>query len=287
MALTPEEDEEQARIREMAQRERRRDEYDASEEEEYYSRLADEEAAEEEEAEQRSAAIEQMVDWFHEQFEDPANDTPWDGEDKQYVFMWGGPFEAGDVVGSQFSSEFKSDWVEAAVEQIEKDGIYEWAPTSSGDFYDHPDPEPENQDEVPSGDQATLVATILSRLDDIEARLDMLPASPLAIGHNQPPDDIGLPPYNDETREELRLAIATVRVELSEPAPDPEKLVPAESKFRAVGTAFLGWAAKKADVAVDEVIKNSIKLAIWTEVAHLLLDTAADLLKMLRPFLHL
>jgi len=40
-------------------------------------------------------AIEAMVSWFFENFEDPAHSTPWDGG---YVYIWGGPYDAADEI---------------------------------------------------------------------------------------------------------------------------------------------------------------------------------------------
>lgn len=89
----------------------------------------------------RESAIETMTGWFEENFEDPQNQTPIDSEDGVYVYINGGPFDAGDVIGTQFADEFNQEWIEAAVEHVTRAGTFEWAPVPEGDFYDPPDEE--------------------------------------------------------------------------------------------------------------------------------------------------
>lgn len=69
-----------------------------------------------------------MRRWFLDRFEDPANDTPWDGEDKEYVFVWGGPYDPNDEIQSRFSSivEFKTMW--ELIEDLWRDVGDKWAP---------------------------------------------------------------------------------------------------------------------------------------------------------------
>ncbi|MEP7351230.1 MAG: hypothetical protein ABI668_14930 [Sphingorhabdus sp.] len=109
------------------------------EEQAYYEqeesiRIADEERI----AEEREAAIESMVGWFFENFEDPQNEGHYDSEDGVYLYPYGGPFDAADMLSS-FSDDYPNEeWIKEAVERIERNGTYEWAPTSNGEFYEHP-----------------------------------------------------------------------------------------------------------------------------------------------------
>ncbi|WP_139112030.1 hypothetical protein [Acidithiobacillus thiooxidans] len=45
-----------------------------------------------------------MRRWFLDRYEDPANETPWDGEGKEYVFVWGGPYDPDDEIQSSFNN---------------------------------------------------------------------------------------------------------------------------------------------------------------------------------------
>lgn len=241
------------------------------------------EAREAEEAADRESAIDTMTEWFHEQFEDPANDTPWDGEDKKYVFMWGGPYEAHDVLHENFDDQFPEDWVNEAVETVEMDGIFEWAPTSHGDYYEHPEhygPE----DETGAVTAVQLIGEISEQLDTIERLLPQLPKAPTGVGHNMPPEEIGLPPYNDETEAELKRQMLIVRGQLEFQDPNREVLRQSESGFRLLAAKIISWVGRKADLVVDETIKAGIKAGIWGTVGWALLETAdklADLLRVL------
>ncbi|MBW4330039.1 hypothetical protein KY084_04020 [Stakelama sp. CBK3Z-3] len=237
--------------------------------------------AEEEEASNREDAIESMVTWFEEQFEDPQNETPFDSEDGEYVYVFGGPFDAGEVLGDQFSSDYKQEWIEAAVEQLQATGIFEWAPRTGSDYYEHPERDEEHAN--PSDfSKEEISSRILQRLDDLEARLADLPSAPASIGHNSPPDDVGLPPYDNESRQELEVAIRQTRAEVGKTEPSEPVLAEAESAFRRVGTAIAKWIGAKLDLAVDETIKATVRATAWGTVAAFALGIADDLAALIR-----
>jgi len=72
-------------------------------------------------------AVEAMVNWFFENFVDPAHSTPWDGE---YVHIWGGPYMAADELHEAFDEKASKYTILEAIEQIEHEG-FEWAPADS------------------------------------------------------------------------------------------------------------------------------------------------------------
>ena len=76
--------------------------------------------------------VEYMVEWFEERFVDPAEETPYvDGE---YLYVWGGPYDAHEELSGQFGESTKSDLILKAVEEVTLSGTHEWAPGSN-----HPD----------------------------------------------------------------------------------------------------------------------------------------------------
>src|SRR3546814_5498511 len=160
----------------------------------------------------------------------------------------------------------------AAVKHIERDGTVEWAPTSHGDFYEHPDPEPEEETEAT---RVELTGRILDRLDQLEAAIAAMPGQPGNIGHNAPPEEIGLPPYGDEEAAEITTAIAETRVELAQVEPDPAALANQSRRFAQRGKKLGVWLAKKGDLAVDEFIKSGVKAITWTG-AHELLGARSE-----------
>lgn len=69
--------------------------------------------------------IENLVKWFFENYKDPADGVPWDGEDKEYVYMHGGPYGATEELWTHFP-DADDEVIEAAVAEIENDGTIDW-----------------------------------------------------------------------------------------------------------------------------------------------------------------
>jgi hypothetical protein len=124
------------------------------------------------------------------------------------------------------------------------------------------------------------VADILDRWADLEAVVASLPITPANLGHNGPPQEIGLPPYGEEEARGIEAAIEETRAELAEGAPDPVELERLSSRFEFWGAKIGKWLASKADLAVDEAIKSSIKAVTWASALGLLGEIAARLLKL-------
>lgn len=69
-----------------------------------------------------------MRQWFLDRYEDPANETPWDGEDKKYVFVWGGPYDPNEVIQDRFSGIVEFDTMLGLIEDLWREVGDEWAP---------------------------------------------------------------------------------------------------------------------------------------------------------------
>lgn len=234
---------------------------------EEYERQMEEEA----EAERREKAIQKMEEWFHSQFEDPQVETPFDGESGEYQFLWGGPFDAGERLRDEFIYTYNEKWIADAVERVESDGTTEWAPTSGGDFYEHPEPE---EAEVARG---LVSRKILVRLNELEQRLTELSSSPPSLGHNSPPDEVGIPPYDDEAMRELQEIAKATREQVTDGNPNRQILEEAETAFWRIGRGMLKWVGKKLDLFVDESIKATVRAVAWGSVAAIVLELSADI----------
>ncbi|WIA59165.1 hypothetical protein N6H05_26005 (plasmid) [Sphingobium sp. WTD-1] len=137
--------------------------------------------------EEKASAIETMENWFHENFEDPQNQMPWDNEDQKYIYPYGGPYEPQDILHDTFKTEFDATWIAEAAERITDAGTFEWAPSSNSEYYEHPDPEDEDETlETGSPQAVALTKDILERLEQLESAVAALPTSPANLGHNHP-----------------------------------------------------------------------------------------------------
>jgi len=76
-----------------------------------------------------------MKEWFHSNFIDPAHETPYETREGGYQYIWGGPFDASEQIWEKFSGLVSEKLIKQVVAQVEQDGIYDWAPHSTGDFH--------------------------------------------------------------------------------------------------------------------------------------------------------
>lgn len=75
----------------------------------------------------RATQLEYMEEWFREYYEDPANETSrLDGE---FVYLWGGPYDALDELGNEFGDLVPEDRIEELARELRQEHI-NWAPTS-------------------------------------------------------------------------------------------------------------------------------------------------------------
>ncbi|MFJ6906342.1 hypothetical protein [Streptomyces griseoluteus] len=75
-------------------------------------------------ADARYVSVDQMVDWFFDNYEDPANGVPFDSGEGGYQYVLGGPHDAHDVLSAQFPYASTSD-IDEAVRLIESEA-HEW-----------------------------------------------------------------------------------------------------------------------------------------------------------------
>lgn len=262
---------------------------DREDEQRYWDSLEEEAAAEaaalEREAEEKEIALEAMKEWFFENFEDPQSEMPRDSEEGIFLYPWGGPFDARDTLHDQFSDQYKEEWINIAIDAVEHEGIYDWAPTSHGEFYEHP--EEDSFEHLPIEERNVISSRILERLAALEKIVQGLPPTPISIGHNAPPEDIGLPPYSNEDRSSLFATITETRQLVETASPETEKLKLLATRFDGFGSKLGGWLAKKGDLAVDELIKSGVKAISWAGAVSLMAYLAADLADLARAMLSL
>lgn len=85
---------------------------------------------------ERQTQLDVMESWFYENYEDPAERTPYESAEGGYIWIWGGPYDAREELESEFGEVISDDVIDELVEKLERDCI-EWAPTPSTDDYDN------------------------------------------------------------------------------------------------------------------------------------------------------
>ncbi len=69
-----------------------------------------------------------MLRRFFDRYEDTANQAPWDGKDKEYVFVWGGPYDSNDEIQDRTGSIVPYEVMEPVISDLHRDVGDEWAP---------------------------------------------------------------------------------------------------------------------------------------------------------------
>jgi hypothetical protein len=68
--------------------------------------------------------IDEMLEWFYENYEDPANGVPYDGREGGYIYTSGGPYDPEEELEKQFPN-VSSDYIKEACDRIYPEG-FEW-----------------------------------------------------------------------------------------------------------------------------------------------------------------
>ena len=79
--------------------------------------------------------IEIMREWFFAKYEDPVHSLPWDSEDKEYFWMFGGPYYADDVLQCEFGHSVPQHVIEEFTDELSGLG-FEWSPILDADAYE-------------------------------------------------------------------------------------------------------------------------------------------------------
>lgn len=83
---------------------------------------------EDEQKKAKQERIDSLIKWFRENYQHPEVELPYDKEEGKYIFVYGGPYNAHDVLTERFKGETE-EIINAAVKEIESDGTFEWSPT--------------------------------------------------------------------------------------------------------------------------------------------------------------
>jgi hypothetical protein len=79
------------------------------------------------------ALAQRLIDWFRDNYEDPAESTPFCSEEGGYMYLCGGPYDAREELAARFAADDGvsvdelDEIIDLAVEEIERDGGDEWA----------------------------------------------------------------------------------------------------------------------------------------------------------------
>jgi hypothetical protein len=233
----------------------------------------------------RATKRDYMVAWFTTYYEDPANQTPYNGREGGYQYIHGGPYNAHEELFEEFGNLADEALIAEAAEEVEnEDGILDWAPSSQHqDMRDAADEAMLDRDDDPDdyvpGDgvrpslderlasierairsgtkpsfglpeERAFRADVLDRIAGLEAELAKLKPAHGRMGHNGPPGEIETP--TDLIRE-VKEATTQIKEELAKPEPEAGNVLTATKAL----TAVLGWVGSKLNNFVDAAVKSA------------------------------
>lgn len=74
--------------------------------------------------------------WFLSRYWDPANDTPYMSSEGGYLYIHGGPYHADEELYGRFEGLVDEELIRDVIDDIESDGLYDWAPIHTEPDYD-------------------------------------------------------------------------------------------------------------------------------------------------------
>jgi hypothetical protein len=200
--------------------------------------------------------VDAMVEWFYANFEDPAHETPYDGREGGFQYIWGGPYEASDELRDAFDT-VPNELIERAIEEVEADGITDWAPSTNRVQPEYEDDDgSEEVEPEPIGDTGPLSPAYVrmqDRLAVIEELLNNLEPPPPGLGHNNPPPEAAYLAITAEERDEILKTVADLKA---------TSVIPPNDEM------------PKTEANVAKLLKYGKKIAAWIKVH--IVDKAGD-----------
>lgn len=214
-----------------------------------------------------------LVAWFKSNYEDPVQETPYNGREGGYQYIWGGPYDAREELEDEFAGIASDGAIALAVEEVESDGTTEWAPgrdhanhdRAADEFYetersfslDELRDRLEAIDTVDLNSDAARRAqaslrdaskALLARLEDLQPRHG-------GIGHNGPPRDDNGAPLPSGFSDDLRSAAHRLVDEAESDEPDPVAVIEAAGRLERLRV----WLQPRVDKFADSFAEESGK----------------------------
>jgi hypothetical protein len=76
-----------------------------------------------------------MEEWFRSHYEDPVESTPFDSREGGYIWVWGGPYDAGEELREKFEGLVPDEVIDELASAL-TDECPGWTSTDRGDAYD-------------------------------------------------------------------------------------------------------------------------------------------------------
>jgi hypothetical protein len=239
---------------------------------------------------QENEQFDAIVEWFRAHYEDPANETPYDSEEGGYLYIWGGPYDAREVIQEEFEGVATDDLMERAIAEIELGG-WEWVRRGRGDspaegeltddeidaFIDAAVTEVVDGEgvwpkiiAVPQTSEKEARRRLRETLDELEEEIKFLSIEvnvpPPAMGHNNPPEAID--PASAQVRQVKREiasiaeTIEQIREITQRDEPSAEEVISQRNRLAKAVISVGKYVGRKIDKGIDQSINVGVVLGI-------------------------
>lgn len=198
-------------------------------------------------------AVAAIREWFYENFEDPAESTPYESAEGGYQYIWGGPYDTRDIIENVFADTASEELIAAAIAELETDSDV-WVPSTSRRQAPEEDEPPDEELDIKA-----LHVQLQERVHSLEEALKRVPQPPAGMGHNRPPEPLEAEPLDENDRKEIATALQTLKAQPVDPqdkgAVAQAALGQIESKRAKLGR----WLAQQGQVFTTEAVKEAGK----------------------------
>ena len=202
--------------------------------------------------------------WFHRNFEDPAESTPHNSAEGGYQYIWGGPYDADEELRSEFEQfGVPEEVIGEVVEEVTKDGLYDWAPAHdrlAEKWSDRIDeswyPLPLDEPEIlrPPEEQAAR-QDVLERVGALEERLAVLEDNPPVVGSNVSPWTTEPPPFSTDEYLRIEQILKSIQAQAGSNEPDQSSLDVEASRLKKLAIELGQWLKDRRDAFADGFMK--------------------------------
>ena len=76
--------------------------------------------------EDRTSQLDVMRTWFFQKYQNPVEECPYISKEGGYIYIWGGPYDAGEELHAEFDEVVPEEVIDELVEELEEQ-CYEWS----------------------------------------------------------------------------------------------------------------------------------------------------------------
>lgn len=104
-----------------------------------------------------------MMEWFFQNYDDPANFLPYETKEGGYQYLFGGPYELDQILYDEFGDKYPDSNIENVIKNIEQEyRSISWAKRPNDDIYDYGESENTNiSEQIEKEEEIDQIYTIL------------------------------------------------------------------------------------------------------------------------------